>query len=165
MYEMEAKEKVYETLNSLGINYEVIDHPAVLTIEDMDKLEFPPDVDICKNLFVRDEKGKRHFLIVLKKDKRADLKNIASQIGSTKLSFASDERLAKYLKLKQGEVTPLGVINDTNNDVVVVFDKDLMGKKKLGVHPNDNTATVVISYEDLKKVITKNGNDIKFVKI
>ncbi|MDD2482487.1 MAG: prolyl-tRNA synthetase associated domain-containing protein, partial [Lutispora sp.] len=128
---MEAKQKVYEKLDAMSINYEVINHPAVYTIEEMDNLGITAKADICKNLFVRDAKGKKHYLIVLCKDKRADLSNLASQIGSTKLSFASDERLDKYLGLKKGAVSPLGIINDTNKDVEVVFDKDLVGIENL----------------------------------
>ena len=162
---MEAKQKVYEKLDAMSINYEIINHPAVYTIEEMDNLGITAKADICKNLFVRDAKGKKHYLIVLCKDKRADLSNLASQIGSTKLSFASDERLDKYLGLKKGAVSPLGIINDTNKDVEVVFDKDLVGKENLGVHPNDNTATVVLSYDDLERVVSENGNRIKYVDL
>lgn len=162
---MEAKQKVYEKLDAMGIKYEIINHPAVYTIEEMDNLGITAKADICKNLFVRDAKGKKHYLIVLCKDKRADLSNLASQIGSTKLSFASDERLDKYLGLKKGAVSPLGIINDTNKDVEVVFDKDLVGKENLGVHPNDNTATVVLSYDDLERVVSENGNRIKYVNL
>jgi len=162
---MERKIKVYEKLKYMGINYEIIEHPAVYTIEEMDNLGITIKAEICKNLFVRDAKGKRHYLIVLDKNKKANLTNLASQIGSTKLSFASEKRLDKYLGLEKGAVSPLGVINDINKEVEVIFDKDLIGKDSLGVHPNDNTATVVLSYDDLKKVIEDNGNKIKFVNI
>lgn len=162
---MSAQEKVFEKLKELNIQYEVMNHPAVYTIEEMDDLGITGQGDVCKNLFLRDEKGKRHFLVVLDKDKRADLKNIQKQLGSTRLSFASAERLDKYLKLEKGEVTPLGVINDVDASVEVVFDNDLIGKSRLGVHPNDNTATVWIAFEDLKKVIEQNKNKIKYVNI
>jgi Ala-tRNA(Pro) deacylase len=162
---MSAQEKVFEKLNELNVKYEVMNHPAVFTIEEMDALNITEQGDVCKNLFLRDEKGKRHFLVVLDKDKKADLKDIQKQLGSTRLSFASAERLDKYLKLQKGEVTPLGVINDEEGSVEVVFDNDLIGKTKLGVHPNDNTATVWISFEDLKKVIDHNGNKIKYLNI
>ncbi|MBV7274275.1 prolyl-tRNA synthetase associated domain-containing protein [Clostridiaceae bacterium UIB06] len=162
---MNAQEKVFEKLNELNIKYEVVNHPAVFTIEEMDNLGITFQGDVCKNLFLRDEKGKRHFLVVLDKDKKADLKNIQKQLGSTRLSFASAERLDKYLKLQKGEVTPLGVINDINASVEVAFDNDLLGRTKLGVHPNDNTATVWISFEDLIKVVEQNGNKITYVTI
>lgn len=131
----------------------------------MDALGITAQGGVCKNLFLRDEKGKRHFLVVLDKDKKADLKSIQKQQGSTKLSFASAKRLDKYLKLEKGEVTPLGVINDVDASVEVVFDDDLIEKTRLGVHPNTNTATVWISFEDLKKVIEQNGNKIKYLNI
>jgi Ala-tRNA(Pro) deacylase len=162
---MSAQEKVFKRLNELNIKYEVMDHPAVYTIEEMDDLGITAKGDVCKNLFLRDEKGKRHFLVVLEKDKKADLKDIQKQLGSSKLSFASAERLGKYLELEKGEVTPLGVINDVNASVEVVFDKDLIEKNRLGVHPNTNTATVWIGFEDLKKLVEENGNEIKYLDI
>ena len=88
---MEAQKKVYDKLNSMGIKYDIIEHPAVYTIEDMENLGITDKAEVCKNLFVRDAKGKKHYLIVLQKDKRANLANIAEQIGSTKLSFASEK--------------------------------------------------------------------------
>ena len=162
---MEIKEKVYQKLDELGITYEAMDHPAVYTMEEMDELGITSKGEVCKNLFLRDEKGRRHFLVVLQKDKKVDLKNIQSQIGSTRLSFGSEKRLDKYLKLQKGGVSPLGIINDEDASVEVVFDKDLMNKERLGVHPNTNTATVWISFKDMKSLIEKNGNDIMYVKI
>ncbi len=162
---MDAKEKVFERLKELNISYEVTEHPAVYTIEDMENLGITSQGEVCKNLFLRDEKGKRHFLVVLQKDKTADLKNIQKLIGCTRLSFASAERLEKYLKLEKGEVTPLGVINDVDAAVEVIFDSDIKGNDRLGVHPNTNTATVWISFDDVKKVVEANGNKIKYVKI
>ncbi|NLN48681.1 MAG: prolyl-tRNA synthetase associated domain-containing protein [Clostridiales bacterium] len=162
---MEEKEKVYEKLNTMGVKYEIINHPAVYTIEELDNLGISKKAEVCKNLFVRDAKGKKHYLIVLCKDKKANLAELANQIGSTKLSFASSERLDKYLGLKKGAVSPLGIINNFTKDVIVVFDKDLVGKENLGVHPNDNTTTVVITFNDLNRVITENGNIVKYVNI
>lgn len=162
---MDKQKKVFEKLEELGIEYEVINHPAVFTIEEMDNLEITKGGDVVKNLFLRDTKGKRHFLVVLDKDKKADLKNISEQIHSTKLSFASEERLEKYLQLTKGAVTPLGIINDSECAVEVIFDKDLVSKERLGVHPNDNTATIWISFQNLKKVIEHTGNKISYIDI
>jgi len=162
---MDIKEKVYQKLDELAIKYETMDHDAVYTMEEMDNLGITAKGDVCKNLFLRDEKGRRHFLVILQKDKTVDLKKIQGQIGSTRLSFGSDKRLDKYLKLEKGGVSPLGIINDEEASVEVVFDKDLVGKEKLGVHPNTNTATVWIAFNDLKSLIEKNGNDIIYVQI
>lgn len=162
---MNQREKVFERLDAMGIQYEVMDHPAVFTIEEMENLEVTQYGDVCKNLFLRDEKGKRHFLVVLDKDKKADLKGIQKQLDCTKLSFASEERLCKYLQLSKGEVTPLAIINDPGCAVEVVLDRDLAGRSRLGVHPNDNTATVWLSFDALKKIIEQNGNRLHFVTI
>jgi Ala-tRNA(Pro) deacylase len=162
---MQPKEKVLETLDHLGVKYELTDHDPVYTIEDMDNLQITSLGDVCKNLFLRDDKGRRHFLVVLDKGKSADIKSIQQQLECTRLSFASDERLDKYLQLKRGEVSPLGIINDKEKKVEVVLDKDIVGKERLGFHPNVNTATVWISFDGLRKVIEANGNSIKYVKI
>lgn len=159
------QEKVFKILNALNIDYQLINHPAAFTVEDMDKMDMNRYGDGCKNLFLRDDKGKRHFLVVLHKDKNADLKSIQEQLGCTRLGFASEERLFKYLHLRKGEVTPLGIINDDDASVEVVLDNDLVGKNKLGVHPNDNTATVWLSFDALKIIIEQNGNTIHFVTI
>lgn len=159
------QEKVFKILNALNIDYQLINHPAAFTVEDMDKMDMNRYGDGCKNLFLRDDKGKRHFLVVLHKDKNADLKSIQEQLGCTRLGFASEERLFKYLHLRKGEVTPLGIINDADASVEVVLDNDLVGKNKLGVHPNDNTATVWLSFDALKIIIEQNGNTIHFVTI
>lgn len=162
---MGNKELVYEVLNKKGIKYEVLEHEAVHTINDMEKLKITDDTEIFKNLFLRDFKGKRHFLVLISKDKRADLKNIRQQISSTALSFASEERLNKFLGVSKGAVSPLGIINDLNLDVEVIIDKDLINKERLGCHPNDNTATVILSFEDLKKLIEEHGNKISYITI
>ena len=161
------KEEVLEKLNALNIEYKEITHDAVYTIEEMDALgkDYFEGAKICKNLFVRDQKGKRHFLVVLPKEKRAPLDVIATKIGSTRLSFASNERLMKYLKLTPGAVTPLAVINDEENAVEVILDEDLKNNVKVGVHPCVNTATLLISMNDVEKYITSCGNKMKYIKI
>jgi Ala-tRNA(Pro) deacylase len=162
---MDKQQKVFEKLEELKIKYEVVNHPAVYTIEEIDNLGISKQHNVCKNLFLRDYKGRRHFLVILHKDKQADLKKMREQLGTTGLGFASEERLEKYLQLSKGAVTPFGIINDTNCAVEVVFDKDIVGMQNLGFHPNENTATVWISFDDIKKVIEQNGNRIIYVTV
>ena len=160
------KEKVLNKLDELNISYKEVEHTPVYTIEDMDALgNVFENAKICKNLFVRDQKGKRHFLVVLPEEKRAPLADIATKIGSTKLSFASPERLMKYLKLEPGAVTPLSVINDEAGEVEVVFDEDLKKENLLGVHPCVNTATILITPTDLEKYVISNNSKLKYIKI
>ncbi len=162
---MNKQAKVYQRLDELKIKYEVSEHQAVFTIEEFDELKYGKYGHTVKNLFLRDAKGKRHFLVVMDKDKKVNLKELREQLQCSALSFASEIRLEKYLDLTKGSVTPLGIINDTDSCVEVIFDKDLTGDVILGVHPNINTATVWISFDDVKTVIEKNGNTIKYVLI
>ena len=162
---MDKKEKVLKKLDELNIHYKLIDHPAVYTIDTMDELHLNKNGHIVKNLFLKNSNGKKHYLVVLKGDKKADLKSIKSQINSTALSFASEERLEKHLGLSKGAVTPLCIINDDEHLVNIVLDEDLKNEEILGVHPNVNTSTVFISYNDLIKFINSFGNEIFYVNI
>lgn len=162
---MNAKDTIYEKLRELQIDFDITEHEAVFTIEEMSKLPNLNIEDVCKNLFLRDEKGKRHFLVVMCEEKQADLKKIREQIGSSRLSFASEDRLARYLGLTKGSVTPLGIFNDENQEVELLIDSDLKDRPHLGFHPNDNTATIWISFASLEKVISSRGNRHRFIKI
>lgn len=162
---MDVKDAVYNKLSELGISYDVDEHQAVATIEEIDKLGIFDKGVGCKNLFLRDGSGKRHFLLVAPEHKAVDLKSVREQIGSSRLSFGSAERLDQCLKLTQGSVSPFGILNDKDCLVELVFDSDLIGEKAVGFHPNINTATVWLSFEDLIKVIKDNGNTIHYVKL
>lgn len=157
--------KVFDVLKSMDISYDVIEHPAVYTIEEMNELNIDNKNEIVKNLFVRDDKKKRYFLIVLQKDKRVDLKGIRKELNSRPLSFASEEDLSKYMKLSKGSVTPFGILNDIESKVEVVLDKEILLFERIGVHPNDNRATVWISPKDLEVVIKNHGNTISYIEI
>ncbi|HIR18585.1 MAG TPA: prolyl-tRNA synthetase associated domain-containing protein [Candidatus Caccocola faecigallinarum] len=160
-----TKEEVRAKLTEMGIRFEVMEHGPVYTIDEMKLIEGMKIEDVCKNLFLRDDRGKRHFLVVLDEAKSADLKAIRAQIGSSRLSFASEDRLMAHLGLIKGAVTPLGVLNDCAADVEVLMDEDLRGRPRLGVHPCDNTETLWISAADIEKIIKSRGNSLKFIKI
>jgi len=162
---MRDLETVLSVLNKLEIPYELTEHPEAYTMEDMDRFGLTKDGLVCKNLFLRDFKGKRHFLVVMAGSKKADLKLIAAQIGSSALSFASEKRLAAVLGLKTGEVTPLGVVNDRERCAEVVFDRDLIGKERLGVHPNVNTATLWVSFDGLLAYVKHFGNSVGYIGV
>ncbi len=159
---MGNKELVYSTLDAKGISYAVMEHEAVYTMEDMDRVGITARGIVCKNLFLRDAKGREHYLVTVPEGKRVDLRALAEKIGSTKLSFASAERLEKYLGVTEGSVSPLGILNDESKSVIVVFDKELRGKSEVGIHPNDNTATVWLAFSDLLKLIDAHGNEVLY---
>lgn len=160
---MFGKQEVKAFLEGKNIPFEWVEHKAVYTIEEMEDLGLEDMEDVAKNLFLRDQKGKRHFLIVIRANKQANLKELGEKLGIGKLSFASEERLDKYMKLKKGAVTPLGVLNDENCAVEVFFDEDFLKMEKIGVHPNDNTASVYLKTEDLLNIIREHGNALEIV--
>ena len=161
----QVRQKVFDHLEKMGIPYEVMQHPAVYTIDEMNELGIGAQGEVLKNLFLRDDKKKRFFLVVLRNDKKANLDELHTKLGSRKLSFASEEYLSRYLGLEKGSVSPFGILNDDDRAVEVVVDKDLLSLARIGVHPNENTATVWISFQDLQRVIQEHGNDVIPIEI
>lgn len=159
-----GKQEIYALLESRGIAYEALEHEAVYMMEDMDRAGITTKGGVCKNLFLRDAKGKNHFLVTVPEGRRVDLKALSEKLGSTKLSFASAERLSTYLGVAQGCVSPFGVLNDESCSVTVIFDQSLQLSKAVGIHPNDNTASVWVDLGSLRRVIEEHGNPVKIVK-
>lgn len=158
---MEEREKaVYDYLENLGIEYEKREHPAVFTCETA--AEFTGDMKgmHCKNLFFRNKKGKRHYLVIFDERKEVNIKNIGTKVGESNLSFASEQRMMKYLGLTPGSVSAFGLINDSENEVEVYIDKDVMISEFVNFHPNVNTSTLNLSKNDFQKYLKNCGNDI-----
>ena len=157
--------EIFEKLSELEIEYKKVEHPAAFTMEEIEEYHLTENGHIPKNLVLRDVKGTRNMLVVLHGDKRANLQLIRAEIDSTKLSFASDERLDKYLKVEKGSVSPFGVIYDTEKELEIYFDADLKKEDVVGCHPNDNTATVFLKFEDLVKYVKSCGHTISYIKV
>ena len=159
-----TKQETYDYLSNCGVDYEVTEHEAVFNMEELKTVELPyPEAD-AKNLFVRDDKKRNYYLITVKGDKRVDLKQFQKDHGTRKLSFASADDLMRIMKLIPGAVTPLGLLNDEEQKVTLFLDEDFNGGL-VGVHPNDNTATVWITAAELIRVIEEHGNKVNVVKI
>ena len=152
-------------LRSLGITFERHDHPPVFTVEEAERHWAGIDATHCKNLFLRNQKGNRHYLVIVRADKRVDLRALADQIGDGKLSFASPERLATHLGVTPGSVSPFGLINDREHQVRVVIDRDLKSSDRLAFHPNVNTATLTLTSSDFERFLSSAGNPVQFVGI
>lgn len=159
-------QKVYDLLNELSIKFEIVEHEPAFTVEEMEKV-LPADMDaqVCKNLFLRDQKGKKHYLVVMAKEKAFNLRKFEESQRFKKMSFASEKRLQKYLDVPSGSVSPFGLINDTDAHVVVYVDSDLKKCDKIGVHPNVNNATVTLSTDDLAKYFDSLKNTVKWVNL
>ncbi len=162
---MSYKEQILEVLNKLGIKYAVNEHPPVETVEDAMKYWKNIDATHCKNIFLRNKKGNKHYLVVMKHDKKLIMKSLEEKLKEGKLSFASDKRLTKYLDLQQGAVSPFGLINDTENHVHVFIDNELNQAQNVSFHPNTNKATLVLDFSDFKKFLAHSGNSWEWIDV
>src|SRR6476660_1179102 len=144
---------VLARLDQLAIPYDRYEHPPIATGDE--GLEHWEGIDAvhCKNLFLRNQKGTRHYLVILPVTKRADLRAVADQIGDGKLSFASPERLMTYLGVTPGSVSPFGLIHDRDRQVRVVLDRDLKAASRVAFHPNINTVTLTIARDDFQRFL------------
>lgn len=153
------KTEVIEFLDKSGAKYEITEHAPVFTIEEMLAANLPYPEAVAKNLFVRDDKKRNYYLITVKEDRVVNLKEFQAQFGTRKLSFASENDLMDILKLIKGSVTPFGLLNDEECKVKFFIDKDYAGQI-MGIHPNENTATLWIGYEDVIKIVKEHGNEV-----
>ena len=159
------EQDVVARLQELGIAVTRHEHPPVATANEAEKYWADIDATHCKNLFLRNQKGTRHYLVILKHPKRADLRAVADQIGDGKLSFASPERLMTCLGLTPGSVSPFGLIHDRDHSVRVVLDRDLKTADRISFHPNINTVTVTLAFQDFEKFLAECGNVVQYVAV
>lgn len=152
-----------EALSQFGIPFTLTDHPAAYTVDEIDAMHLENEEYVAKNLFLRDDKKCRFYLLVLRKDKRADLKDLRAQIGSRPLGFASEEMLLEVLRLPKGSVTPLGILNDDEKRTELLIDGDILNSPLVGVHPNENTATIWLRPSDLLTLAAACGTPVRSV--
>jgi len=161
----EVERKVLETLEKLGIAYGRHEHPPVATVEEAEKYWGPIKGTHCKNLFLRNKRGNRHYLVIAAVDKAVDLKRLNAILGEDRLSFASPERLKRLLGLEPGAVSPFGLVNDATRQVDVICDEALKSSVGLGFHPNVNTVTLEIALADFEKFLASCGNAVRWLNL
>ncbi len=159
------KKPVFDALDLMGITYDVYEHPPVFTSEDAAAHWGGLDGTPVKNLFLRNKKGDREYLVILGIEKRADLRQLVKVIGDDRLSFGSAERLMATLGLTPGSVSPFGLLHLASHAVRVIIDIDLRGADRLIFHPNINTASVTISFGDLEKFLAARGNTVRYIRV
>lgn len=158
-----GKAEVLQYLDDQGISYEKVEHEPVFTMEGMEALQLPFAAEVVKNLFLRDDKKRNYYLVVMPEDKPANLKALRATLESRPLKFASGEDLEAILGLFAGAVSPLGVLNDDERRVQVVLDEELRSYSGLGIHPNDNTATLHVALADVLALFDAHGTPYRFV--
>lgn len=159
----ELRDKVLTKLEELGIKYEIFEHPPLDTIEIA--LKYWKDIDAmhCKNLFFRNHKGNRHYLVIIKDTTPFNIRSLEQKLKQGKLTFGSGKRLMKYLGVKPGSVSPFGLINDKEHHVHLFLDKQIQSAHKISFHPNDNKASLVLSYTDFIKYLEHLGNTYEYI--
>ncbi len=161
------KFEVYKYLSSKNIWYEVTEHKAVYNMSELFDVQLPYQNLNPKNLFIRDDKKQNYYLITIRGDKRVNLKEFRNKYNTRSLSFASEDDLNNILGLCAGAVTPLGVLNDMERKVQVFIDNYFFNTKErlIGIHPNENTATIWLNIDDLVKIIKSHGNKIFIIDV
>ena len=162
---MYGKAETLQLLDQESIGYDLYEHAAVFTVAEAITANIPHSEFGAKNLFLRDDKHRAYYLVVLPDQKGVSLRAIQERLGSRRLSFASDQDLAAMLGLIPGSVTPLGALNDVEHRVEVVIDQDLVDAGRMTVHPCDNTATVLLATSDLIKLLRRHGSKVRVVTL
>lgn len=162
---MIGQKKVYETLEKLGIKFDYIEHPPAPTIEIARRYWTALDSKHCKNLFFRNHKGDRHYLVIFDCEQNLAIHELEHLLKQGKLSFASEKRMVKYLGLYPGSVSPFGLVNDEEHHVYVFLDENLKQAEKLSFHPNDNRASLAVKTEDFIRYMEASGNAYEWIKL
>jgi Ala-tRNA(Pro) deacylase len=156
---------VYETLAALGIPFDYIEHPEAPTVEIAKRYWANLDSTHCKNLFFRNHKGDRHYLVVFDCDHDLAIHDLEKRLKQGKLSFASEARMERYLGTRPGSVSPFGLLNDAGRHVHLFLDERLREANKLSFHPNDNRASLAIPTADFIRYLDHVGNRREWIAL
>lgn len=162
---MNGQPELYSALGELNIPFDYYEHPAAPTIEEAKKYWVDVVATHCKNLFFRNHKGNRHYLVILEHKQELAIHDLEKRLKQGKISFASPKRMLKYLGLTPGSVSPFGLINDKENHVHVFLDENLRKSERISFHPNLNTASIVVSYADFMKFLEESGNSYEYISL
>ena len=160
---MNGQAELYKALKDLNINFEYYEHPPAPTIEEAKKYWKDLEATHCKNIFFRNHKGNRHYLVILEHTQALDIHDLEKRLKQGKLTFASPKRMMKYLGITPGSVSPFALINDKENHVYVFLDENLKKSEKISFHPCINTASLVIAYSDFEKFMNWVGNSLEYL--
>lgn len=164
--EMDDTERpVYDALERLGIHFERYEHAPVFTAEDAAVHWAAIPAVACKNLFLRNKKGNRQYLVILGIERQPDLQGLCRRLGDDRFSFGSAERLMTSLGVAPGSVSPFALINDPTHSVRVIVDARLREAERLIFHPNVNTASITISGADLDRFLQSTGHQVNWMKL
>ena len=163
---LEKEIRCYDLLDSLGVEYQRIDHEAAMTMEACAEIDKVLDATICKNLLLCNRQCTEFYLLMLVGDKHFKTSVFSKQIGSSRLSFAAPEYMEQFLDITPGSVSVLGLMNDKDHRVRLVIDEDVAKGEYFGCHPCINTSSLRLKTSDLmEKIIPAMGHEPTIVKI
>jgi Ala-tRNA(Pro) deacylase len=162
---MRGQKELYQLLEELSIPFEYHEHPPLATIEEARIHWKDYNSGRCKNIFFRNHKGDKHYLVILEHLRQLNIHDLEKRLRQGKLSFASDQRLKKHLGVEPGSVSPFGLINDKDHHVHLFIDEKLKESERLAFHPNVNTASLVISKNDFIRFLSCMGNTFEFIRL
>lgn len=158
--------RVYDLLDKLEIQYQRVDHAAAMTMQDCAAIDRALEADTCKNLLLCNRQNTQFYILLLPGDKPFKTKELSRQIGSSRLSFASAEHMEQFLDITPGSLSILGLMNDSNNQVQLLIDEDVLKGHYIGCHPCINTSTVRLRTEDVvNKLIPAMGHTPRMVAL
>ncbi len=156
---------VYEMLDALGIDFDYYEHPPAPTAEIASQYWKDIDAAHCKNLFFRNHKGSQHYLVIFHYQQTIAIRDLEQRLKQGKLTFASPERMERFLKIKPGSVSPFGLIHDQEHHVIVFLDENLKNYRRISFHPNHNEASLVIGFDDFMKYMEAMKNSFSFLSL
>ena len=162
---MQQYEAVYQALQDMGIAYEVVDHPPALTTEEADRYIEGKEGVRTKTLFLTNKKGSAYYLLIMDDAKRMDIKKLSELLDEKRVSFASADRLMAKMQLPPGVVSLFGLINNTDKDIRIYLDKEMLSEKIVTFHANDNSKTVFITTDDMYRFISNLGYEYKIIDL
>jgi Ala-tRNA(Pro) deacylase len=162
---MRGDPKLYDLFENLNITFEYYEHPPVPTVEEAARYWKDIEATHCKNLFFRNHKGNKHYLVILEYSHSLAIRDLEQRLKQGKLTFASPKRMMKYLGVTPGSVSPLGLINDKEAHVHLFLDENLQHSKSISFHPCINTASLVIKYDDFLRFLEHTSNSFEYVRL
>ncbi len=158
--------RTYDLLDRLHIEYERVDHEALMTMEACEKVDKVLDSFICKNLFLTNSQKTLFYLLMMPGDKKFHTKDLSAQINSARLSFAGEEYMEQFLDITPGSVSVMGLMNDTDGKVQLLMDEEVLDGEYLGCHPCINTSSIKLKIKDLVEVfLPEVGHEPVIVKL
>ena len=159
----EEEKAALSALDQMNIPYIRLEHPPCASMEECAAIVSPSGAKHCKNLFLTNKRGTEFYLLLLHRKKRFVTSEVSKLLGSSRLSFATDEKLSEFLGLSPGSISVTGLINDTEKKVHPVIDADILKEERMLIHPSVNTASLDVKTSDVKRFIEQLGYELRII--